>query len=197
MERNVNKTDLRIIRTKRAIRNAFAELLSHKELSEITVKEIADAAYINRKTFYSYYKDVYQIVDEIENEIVQTFEDLLKRIDFRTDIKNPYHIFQSLTAVINGDLDFYGYLMRMDSRSGLAVKIIATLKDRIGASVSSQIKVASQTLDVMLEYAVSGMFAVYQSWFNSDRKRSLEEIAKEVSVITFSGFNGLIEPGIL
>ena len=51
MDRGVNKTDLRIIRTKQAIRNAFAELLSRKELSEITVKEIADVAYINRKTF--------------------------------------------------------------------------------------------------------------------------------------------------
>lgn len=197
MDRGVNKTDLRIIRTKRAIRNAFAELLSRKELSEITVKEIADVAYINRKTFYSYYKDVYQVVDEIENEIVQTFEGLLKQVDFRVDIKNPYRIFQSLTAVISGDLDFYGFLLRMDSRSGLAAKIIAALKQTIRSSFSSQIEMASQTLDVLLEYAVSGMFAVYQSWFNSDRKRSIEEISREVSVITFSGINGLIEPEAL
>jgi len=68
MEKSTEKIDRRILKTKRAIRNALAGLLATKELSEITIREIADAADINRKTFYSYYRDVYQIVDEIENE---------------------------------------------------------------------------------------------------------------------------------
>ena len=192
MQNSTEKIDRRILKTKRAIRNAFAELLSTKELSEITIKEIADAADINRKTFYSYYRDVYQIIDEIENEIVHTFDGILKKVDFKVDIKNPYRIFQSLTAVINSDLDFYGHLLMMDSRSGFAAKIVSALKVQVKASFSSQIEMASDKLDLMLEYAISGMFAVYQSWFNSDRKQSIEGISKDVSIMTFSGVNGLM-----
>ena len=48
------KTDRRVIKTKRAIRNAFAELLSHKDINDITIKDIADTADINRKTGCNY-----------------------------------------------------------------------------------------------------------------------------------------------
>jgi len=193
MEKSTEKIDRRILKTKRAIRNALAGLLTTKDLSEITIREIADAADINRKTFYSYYRDVYQIVDEIENEIVYTFGGILKKVDYKVDLKNPYRIFQSLTAVINSDLDFYGHLLLMDNRSRFAVKIISALKAQIKASFASQIEIASEKLDLMLEYAISGMFAVYQSWFNSDRRQSIEGISKDISVMTFSGVNGLME----
>ena len=36
------KTDRRVIKTKRAIRNAFAELLSHKDINDITIKFRSD-----------------------------------------------------------------------------------------------------------------------------------------------------------
>ena len=41
------KQDRRVVKTKRAIRNALVQLLSEKELDQITVKELADRADIN------------------------------------------------------------------------------------------------------------------------------------------------------
>ena len=63
------KTDRRVLKTKRAIRNAFATLLSEKDLNAITIKDISDVADINRKTVYNYYAGIHEILDEIENEI--------------------------------------------------------------------------------------------------------------------------------
>lgn len=45
----------------------------------------------------------------------------------------------------------------------------------------------------MMEYAISGMISVYQSWFNSGRKQPIEEISDIVSTICFTGFAGMIE----
>ena len=67
------KPDRRVLKTKRAIRNALAQLLVEKELDEITVKDVADTADINRKTFYNYYTGIHQVIDEIESGIVFTF----------------------------------------------------------------------------------------------------------------------------
>ena len=39
----------RVRKTKRAIRNAFAALLAEKDVNQITVKDIAERADINRK----------------------------------------------------------------------------------------------------------------------------------------------------
>ena len=60
------KTDRRTLRTRKAICDAFAELLSEKELHKITVQEIADKADVNRVTFYKHYLDVYDLYDKIE-----------------------------------------------------------------------------------------------------------------------------------
>ena len=46
-----NPADRRVQRTQKNIRNALSSLLSEKELSQITVKELSDKADINRKTF--------------------------------------------------------------------------------------------------------------------------------------------------
>lgn len=62
--------DLRIKKTKRAIRNAFYELIKEKPLEKITVREIAERAEINKTTFYAHYETVYDLVDQLEQEAV-------------------------------------------------------------------------------------------------------------------------------
>ena len=63
------RQDRRVQRTKKAIRNAFLQLLSHKEVEKISVKEIAETADVDRKTVYNYYEGVYDILDELESVI--------------------------------------------------------------------------------------------------------------------------------
>lgn len=193
MDNHEIKVDRRVLKTKKAIRNAFAELLAQKDINEITVKDIADAADINRKTFYNNYSGIYQIVDELENEIVTALTDIIGDIDLRRDLKNPYNIFAKLTEVINNDLDFYGHLMKADSNSKLTAKIAAALQEKIKESFSSKAAVDPLTLDIMTEYTMSGMLAVYKRWFNSSRDQSIDDISKIVSVLAVSGLNGIWE----
>ena len=190
------KTDLRVIKTKKAIRNAFAELLSEKDIQKITIKDIADTAVINRKTFYNYYAGVYSVVDEIENEIIMAFNDALRDVDFRQLLHEPYEIFKKLTSIINSDLDFYSHLMKMDSNASLISKIIQALELNVKKTFSEQISINKSTLDLAFDYAIAGMITVYQKWFNSDRTESIEEISKALSIIVSSGVNGLLENGI-
>ena len=64
------KNDRRTVKTRRAICDAFAELLTEKKLHKITVQEIADKADINRVTFYKHYLDVYDLYDKVEEELL-------------------------------------------------------------------------------------------------------------------------------
>ena len=45
-------TDLRIVKTRTNIKNSLIDLLAEKNVSKITVTELAEKAMINRKTFY-------------------------------------------------------------------------------------------------------------------------------------------------
>jgi AcrR family transcriptional regulator len=190
---NTVKTDLRVIKTKKAIRDAFAELLSEKDIHKITIKDIADTAVINRKTFYNYYAGVYAVVDEIENEIIMAFNVALRDVDFKQLLREPYEIFKKLTSIINSDFDFYSHLMKMDNNMSLISKIILALEFNVKKSFSEQISINKSTLDLVFDYAVAGMITVYQKWFNSSRTQSIEEISKSLSIIIFSGVNGLLD----
>ncbi len=58
-------TDKRVLRTKSAIRKAFNQLVQTKEMSDISVSELTQAANITRSTFYMYYDSVAAVRDQI------------------------------------------------------------------------------------------------------------------------------------
>ena len=63
--------DLRVKKTKRAIQNAFYELLREKPAEKITVTEIATRAEINKTTFYAHYETLDALVAELEQQTIQ------------------------------------------------------------------------------------------------------------------------------
>ena len=184
MEPVNRKSDLRVMKTKRAIHTAFAELLTEKNMDDITVTDIASRAMINRKTFYNNYRGVYELVDELENEVIRTFETAMQGIDF---IENPYAVFVKLTEIINSDMDFYGALLRSSRNAGLAHKIRQTLQQKAQDMFASRVDMPPDQMEVMMNYSISGMVAVYQSWFNSERRQLIEEVSDIVSRMCLAG----------
>ena len=63
-------TDLRIVKTRTNIKNSLIDLLAEKNVSKITVTELAEKAMINRKTFYRHYHTVQDVVDDINYDII-------------------------------------------------------------------------------------------------------------------------------
>ena len=51
------KTDARVKYTKMVLKKALLELMQHKPVNKITVKEICERAELNRATFYAHYSD--------------------------------------------------------------------------------------------------------------------------------------------
>ena len=56
--------DLRITKTRAAVKNAFLELRAEKPLEKITVKELSTAANINKATFYLHYRDIFDLSEK-------------------------------------------------------------------------------------------------------------------------------------
>ena len=184
--------DRRVVKTKKAIKKAFVKLLSQKDINDITVSDIANLADINRKTFYNYYDGVYAVVDEIEDEFVRSVDEVLTEFDFTKNMRKPYMVFEKLTTVINNDIDVIGYLFSGDSNPGLFNKLVGLLKARTKEVMSKYFDIEEERLDLLLEFMMPGMVAVYQRWFNSDRSVPLEEISAQINLMVFEGLNGYL-----
>ncbi|MDO5409747.1 MAG: TetR/AcrR family transcriptional regulator [Lachnospiraceae bacterium] len=62
--------DLRIQKTKTSIINAFIELRATKPIEKITITELSKLAMINKATFYKHYRDIYDLSESLEDEII-------------------------------------------------------------------------------------------------------------------------------
>ncbi len=186
------KVDRRVAKTKRAIYSAFAQLLSEWELNDITIRDIVDIADINRKTFYNYYSGIYALLDEIENSIVQTFEEAMGEIDFQEALNNPYIVFKKLTDIVNHDIDFYGHLISLQSNASLIIKIVGLLKAKTREAVIRQLPSIEEKADIILDFVFSGMLAVYQSWFLSEHRPPIESVSETISLLCFGGINSIL-----
>lgn len=65
--------DLRVIKTRKAIKEAYLALRKKYPLEKIKVKDICEMALINKTTFYKYYMDIFDLAEELENEAVAQF----------------------------------------------------------------------------------------------------------------------------
>ena len=62
-------TDRRVRKTKSQLRLALMELLVEKSAKNISVRELAERADINRGTFYIHYRDVGDLLQRLEDEM--------------------------------------------------------------------------------------------------------------------------------
>ena len=192
MENKPKPVDRRVLKTKRAIRNAFAKLMVEKDINDITIMELAETADINRKTFYNYYSGVYQVVEDIEHDILSSYAELLGGVEFREYMDAPVSLFNRFSQLINMDPEFFGYLLTMNGNISLITRIMRLLKEKTCEVMVAQLEVEAYKADIVIDFVLSGMLSVYQQWFSSDRSVPAEEVSQIISTMSFGGINGVL-----
>jgi len=87
--------------TKKRILDAFIEAAHEKGVQRVTVRDVTNIAEINRSTFYQYYIDIKDLIEQYENtlleQVLSSFEAFSqnKTFDVEKDLfKMALHIFQ-------------------------------------------------------------------------------------------------------
>lgn len=69
------KHDLRIIKTRKALFDAFLELVSEKPFDAITVNELCKKAMVRRATFYNHFADKYDFFAAFVHQLAEEFRE--------------------------------------------------------------------------------------------------------------------------
>lgn len=167
------KTDRRVIRTKRSIREAFVQLIGEKELNQITVAELARLADIDRKTFYLHYATVVDVYQDLLSDVSRELEDLLADsavIDFAS-------FFTGLNRIMKKDMAFYQTIAEKDSYGFLIDECTALLDRKLTERYSAGGRELTTAQQVSIAYASSGIIGVYINWLRSDKGIALEQLS--------------------
>lgn len=181
------KTDKRTLKTKRAIKNAFIDLLIRKNVNDITITEISREADINRKTFYNNYSGIHEIISEIEEELFMTFKAEIKGLNVNSEMNNPYNVLIRLTSLLDSDYQFYKKILSSDLNSHLMSKIVGYLKEQTKKVLKSKSNYNEYELNVIVDYSISGMLNVYQEWLQTGRTEPIEKLAMVISDLFLKG----------
>ncbi len=82
--------DLRVVKTKKNIRDAFVELRKKHSLDEIKVNALCEKAMVNKTTFYNHYQDIYELSDELEAEVLDRFFNNFTDVDMMLTDANRF-----------------------------------------------------------------------------------------------------------
>ena len=169
----MNKQPEVTAQTKQNLIDAFWSLYCEKRIEKITVKEIAQKAGYNRGTFYEYFTDVYDVLDQIEQSLVPTLDELppTTKPDNSRDI--PVDMFLKLYEQ-NGK--YYSVLLGDNGDPAFASRIKSSIKPLIMRAISEKVDRSDIELDFILEYNLSAMIGILSYWFKMNRVLPAEDL---------------------
>ena len=162
--------------TRANLRQAFWELYAEKPVEKISVREITDRAGYNRATFYLYYHDVYELLEEIEAMVLGNIERLVnerllkgEKLEFSQHMSLILRLAQrsrDYTRVLLGPHGDPAFSDRLK-------EIISPLVDRF---FLPEAELDEQARRVVREFYLSGILAIIRAWTAEENPMPIEQL---------------------
>lgn len=178
-ERNIPmKTDARVRYTKDIIRKVFLDLLVEKPLNKITVKEVCELAEINRGTFYKHYQDIYDLMEQLENEALHRFEELLSSIQ----VDGNYPILVTMLTSLAEYREFLAPLTANSQNSSFTKRLNECCNQYAFSQMSpEQIELlTTSNKQYVYSYLAGGTASIIERWLQTGTKETPQQIAKAI-----------------
>lgn len=181
--------DLRVVKTKKAIRQAFKEMICEMDYDKISIKELTARAEINRKTFYLHYQDLDELLTELQDEIVDTF--IKKEVSYAnmSDIKDLIRLYFESTI----------------HQSKLHEKLICSgsyqkFHDSINKKIMQYRRETNREIFHMDELSENFIFAfyganstlLYRQWVEDGKKMPLEDAIQLATKLICNGMSSVV-----
>ncbi len=180
----MKKRDALTSQTKQNLVDAFWVLYCETRIEKITVKDITAKAGYNRGTFYEYFKDVYDVLEHIEQSLIPTIHEL-PPIWIGSEMRGvPMHAFFDLYEKNN---HYYAVLLGDNGDPAFASKLKNTIKPVLMEAFSHTPLGSTKEFDYMLEYTLSAMIGVMSYWFRQPDRLPTAELHALIDKLTQEG----------
>ncbi len=180
------KTDLRIIKTHKALTDAFWQLLGEKKFEDITVNELCDRAMVRRATFYKHFGDKYEFFAFVIRMKQEQFDAQIQQ-DIGKSRPQSFYI-----GIIKHTLDFLNSNKKL-VQTVLESKMLPTVMDllakQVTLDITRKLKQDAQngiTLpaspQVMAQF-FTGALLYTARWWVTQKKVSQAELVEELTCL--------------
>lgn len=180
--------DRRIRKTRKLLRQCLTALLKEKKIQDITVREISDMADINRGTFYLHYKDVFDLLEQIETELLDELDEVLKRYHAGDLLSKPSLIFTEVYSLVKDNSDIVRILIGDNGDLNFVNRLNDIVREKCLKDWMELFRPKdSGAFDAYYAFIVAGCIGIVKHWLSSGLKQSPEQLALLTEQIILKG----------
>jgi AcrR family transcriptional regulator len=161
-------------RTRQNIMDAFWELYCEKRIEKITIREITAKAGYNRGTFYEYFLDVYDVLEQIEQSLLPDIADIPPLLPDLTEAPLPI---DSFIKLYSNSSKYYTVLLGDNGDPAFAGKIKNGIKEKLKEQLDERAHDILE-IDYSLEYMLSAMIGILTYWFKNGENMAKEDLIR-------------------
>lgn len=164
----------RIMLTKKLLKDGLTEMMQTQSIYHVSVRELCEKAGINRSTFYKYYGSPFELLEEMEGDLLQATEHFLSQQTGLTDATALEHILKYLEE----NIDFVRLLINSNIDPAFADKLFSLTP--IQSMMKEAFKSSLETVqyEYVINYVVYGAFRVVCMWVNKENRESPKWMAQ-------------------
>ena len=174
--------------TRKNLIEAFWRLYSQKQIDHISIKEVTDKAGYHRSTFYEYFVDIYDLLNQLEDEVVAKMK---AEVIQSLGVENNDNLVQILADRYAAQGEYLRVLLGENGDPRFAKKIKAVMSsaliNRFGLS-ENDIHTA-----YMLEFGLSAIISTMTYWYQTNKNIPSKEFIIFVRSMLMSGVFPLIQ----
>ncbi|MPM09863.1 hypothetical protein SDC9_56186 [bioreactor metagenome] len=170
--------DRRTRKTLAVLRQSLTTLLREKSVKEITVKELTALADINRGTFYRHYRDIYDMMEQLENELFDQFRSMLDAYTASDLRRGLGPILSDIFRFIERNLDLSTALIDRGGNTLFLDRLKAAVYDKVFREWAGLYTFENEKrLNQVLSFLVGGVIELLRDWMDEGCLQSPEEMA--------------------
>jgi AcrR family transcriptional regulator len=181
------------VRSRENIRNAYVELIHEKGSTAVTVRELVERADVNRSTFYAHYQDIYAVLEEIENEIVQKLFAFLDASEHTDLLYDPLPFLMRIGSELERNRAFYRLLLETSGSVAFTQKLKDVFLKRMLTDKKAFGRVRRQReFLACMNFLASGAVGLYSDWVTGRLEVPMQELASIVNDIAMNAMRQYI-----
>jgi len=172
------KMDRRVRKTRMQLRAGLTQLMKEKPIKDITVRELAQLVDINRCTFYLHYRDIYDMVAQVEQEVFSEFETLVEKHPPHEIQNKPLPMLLDLYTFFADNADLCAVFLGGNGDITFVNKLIGLIRARVLEYWLQERKFDAEQFDYYFSFMASGCIGIIREWFNRDMRETPAQMAK-------------------
>lgn len=173
------KEDRRVRRTKKLLTQALTQLLQEKQINEITVKELTDLADMNRGTFYLYYKDMFDMLEKIEDGMFEALDAIISLHEHDDVSQQTKPILLDLFDFIEENQEMCRVLLSPHGDMNFLHRLNEVMREKcLKAWPDIRKEKGEADFDYHYSFVVFGCAGIIRAWVNRNCPESAEKMAE-------------------